>query len=302
MKLRVLRRLTELALTIPEMWAKMIQHRFSTSRDPDPWGSAFTGHLDAASGTGGGDHHRRDGERADGVKADAGSGRGGAPVSSGTIERRLCLSVSGWSELASAATHGTQTGADAGGVWHPARWQPSPAGFLAQPGRKPSGLGRVAAGSVPARPGGPIARPDSHRRLRRLGGGDSHGLSPGAASALLGAQDAQHFGESTEVRLRRGEGGPDSWGSAFMLHSWACGAAGSALPWHGRGRRFDPDQVHQISQWFSSHRHFDPEVLQARRLVFPMATSVLRTEITEAVYRSPRNNERLYSMATFCVS
>ena len=31
---------------------------------------------------------------------------------------------------------------------------------------------------------------------------------------------------------------------------WACGAAGSALPWHGRGRRFDPDQVHQISQQF----------------------------------------------------
>jgi hypothetical protein len=27
---------------------------------------------------------------------------------------------------------------------------------------------------------------------------------------------------------------------------WACGAAGSALPWHGRGRRFDPDQVHQL--------------------------------------------------------
>src|SRR6185437_13315777 len=25
---------------------------------------------------------------------------------------------------------------------------------------------------------------------------------------------------------------------------WACGAVGSALPWHGRGRRFDPDQVH----------------------------------------------------------
>src|SRR5258707_14901079 len=31
---------------------------------------------------------------------------------------------------------------------------------------------------------------------------------------------------------------------AFL--SWACGAAGSALPWHGRGRRFDPDQVHQF--------------------------------------------------------
>src|ERR1700729_1260717 len=32
-----------------------------------------------------------------------------------------------------------------------------------------------------------------------------------------------------------------------VIHSamWACAAAGSALPWHGRGRRFDPDQVHQ---------------------------------------------------------
>src|ERR1700722_6923440 len=33
---------------------------------------------------------------------------------------------------------------------------------------------------------------------------------------------------------------------------WACGAAGSALPWHGRGHRFDPDQVHQIFQAFRS--------------------------------------------------
>src|ERR1017187_5470928 len=32
---------------------------------------------------------------------------------------------------------------------------------------------------------------------------------------------------------------------------WACGAAGSALPWHGRGHRFDPDQVHQITQQLS---------------------------------------------------
>jgi len=29
---------------------------------------------------------------------------------------------------------------------------------------------------------------------------------------------------------------------------WACGAVGSALPWHGRGHRFDPDQVHQLNQ------------------------------------------------------
>jgi hypothetical protein len=33
---------------------------------------------------------------------------------------------------------------------------------------------------------------------------------------------------------------------------WACGAAGSALPWHGRGHRFDPDQVHQTTPTKSS--------------------------------------------------
>jgi DNA-3-methyladenine glycosylase II len=33
---------------------------------------------------------------------------------------------------------------------------------------------------------------------------------------------------------------------------WACGAAGSALPWHGRGHRFDPGQVHQSNQTFSA--------------------------------------------------
>ncbi len=32
---------------------------------------------------------------------------------------------------------------------------------------------------------------------------------------------------------------------AFCLQSWACGAAGSALPWHGRGRRFDPHRPYQ---------------------------------------------------------
>src|SRR5271165_4654131 len=26
---------------------------------------------------------------------------------------------------------------------------------------------------------------------------------------------------------------------------WACGAVGSALPWHGRGREFESHQVHQ---------------------------------------------------------
>jgi hypothetical protein len=40
--------------------------------------------------------------------------------------------------------------------------------------------------------------------------------------------------------------------STSFLEEWACGAAGSALPWHGRGRRFDPDQVHQSSESLSS--------------------------------------------------
>src|SRR5579859_4978717 len=39
----------------------------------------------------------------------------------------------------------------------------------------------------------------------------------------------------------------------FDPSEWACGAAGSALPWHGRGRRFDPDQVHQIHQQLSGY-------------------------------------------------
>jgi putative transposase len=38
-----------------------------------------------------------------------------------------------------------------------------------------------------------------------FGGGDSHGVSAGAASALLGAQDAQPPGEGAEMRLRRNE-------------------------------------------------------------------------------------------------
>src|ERR1700757_4404064 len=54
-----------------------------------------------------------------------------------------------------------------------------------------------------------------------------------------------------------------------VAHSWACGAAGSALPWHGRGRRFDPDQVHQILpqylRGFPVHQHF-PRIAHFGRL------------------------------------
>ena len=34
---------------------------------------------------------------------------------------------------------------------------------------------------------------------------------------------------------------------------WACGAVGSALPWHGRGQGFESLQVHQIPQTLSAH-------------------------------------------------
>src|ERR1700692_177022 len=40
---------------------------------------------------------------------------------------------------------------------------------------------------------------------------------------------------------------------------WACGAAGSALPWHGRGHRFDPDQVHQIIRFRIINLQGSPE-------------------------------------------
>src|SRR2546428_699271 len=114
----------------------------------DP-GSVFAGHQHAASGTSGGHHHGRSRERADGVEADAGSGRGSAPVSSGTIERRLCLSVSGRSELAGAAAGGTQASTDAGGVRDSARWQPSLAGFLARWDRSYPGMVRRLQQDLP---------------------------------------------------------------------------------------------------------------------------------------------------------
>src|SRR6266481_7866389 len=55
---------------------------------------------------------------------------------------------------------------------------------------------------------------------------------------------------------------PTCRASAFRLYkAWACGAAGSALPWHGRGRRFDPDQVHQ-----TSHDNPAPNALKRGRI------------------------------------
>src|SRR5579871_6914906 len=54
---------------------------------------------------------------------------------------------------------------------------------------------------------------------------------------------------------------------------WACGAVGSALPWHGRGREFESHQVHQFPRLdanngadtestFSNFQHGLPEKLK----------------------------------------
>ena len=52
------------------------------------------------------------------------------------------------------------------------------------------------------------------------------------------------YDEAAWTRLKRVEAGGILRVSIRLV--WACGAVGSALPWHGRGRRFEPDQVHQI--------------------------------------------------------
>src|SRR5439155_20548193 len=117
-----------------------------------------------------------------------------------------CLLVFGWSEPAGAASGGAQAGADVGGLRGAARRHPSFAGLPTQSGRESGGLGGAAAGSLSARAGRQAPGADRHRRLRGFGGGDSNGVSAGATSALLGAQDAEYSGESAQVRLRRSEG------------------------------------------------------------------------------------------------
>src|SRR6202030_2190755 len=126
-------------------------------RHADP-GGVFARHFDPAGGAGGGHADRRSGEPADGVEVDPRPGRGGAPVSSGAVERRLRVSVSGRSQPAGAASGGAQAGADAGSIRRAVRWHASLTGFYAQPGRESGGLGRSARGSLSARTGRPTTR------------------------------------------------------------------------------------------------------------------------------------------------
>src|SRR5437763_156103 len=60
---------------------------------------------------------------------------------------------------------------------------------------------------------------------------------------------------------------------------------GSALPWHGRGRRFDPDQVHQINQLLNNFNSLQLGSILAANfqrpaktaLLFPFSTATCRT-------------------------
>src|SRR3989304_7811919 len=48
----------------------------------------------------------------------------------------------------------------------------------------------------------------------------------------------------------------------YPILSWGCSSVGRALEWHSRGRRFDPDQLHQ-SPCPDGHNHLadDPPLL-----------------------------------------
>src|SRR5207237_6812425 len=115
--------------------------------------------------------------------------------------------VPGRSESANAAAGGSEAGADAGGLWRPAGWQPAITVVFAQPGRKPGSVGRITARPLSAGAGRPEPAAGGHRWVPGISGSPADRLSPGAASALLGAQDAQHFEEGAEARLRDREAG-----------------------------------------------------------------------------------------------
>src|SRR5579872_7306600 len=75
-------------------------------------------------------------------------------------------------------------------------------------------------------------------------------------------------------------------------HEWACGAAGSALPWHGRGRRFDPDQVHQIPQPTSAaDANVSSHMMEGRpwSIVLPF---LVRLNLQQASIKKPESADK----------
>ncbi len=116
--------------------------------------------------------------------------------------------------------------------------------FLRSQGEGQADWGSSLTRPLPARTGRPIAAVDSHRRLCWSGGSDSHHLSAGATSALLGAQDAQHSGEGTEVRLRRSE----SWSPAIYKAESRAQAQAAFRRFRARWHRTYPGVVKRLGR------------------------------------------------------
>ena len=96
---------------------------------------------------------------------------------------------------------GPQAGANAGGLRGEAGWSARTVGLSAHARVRARRTGNLCSMIFPARLGGKAFATDCDRRLSWFGGCYPDRLSPGSASALLGAQDAQHPGESQKARL-----------------------------------------------------------------------------------------------------
>ena len=188
------RRAPEVALLIREAFLRGISH--------------------AAGGTGGGHADRRSGERADGVEVDAATWtkRCASFIRRGCSDDYAYLFLDGVSLRVRRPAGRKRVqmlvayGVRRDGTRHLLA-------FLRSQGESQSDWEGLLQDLYRRGLEGQQLRLDRHRRLCRTGGGDSHRLSAGAASALLGAQDAQYLGESAQARLRRGE----SRGQAIYL-------------------------------------------------------------------------------------
>src|SRR5690348_15233252 len=116
------------------------------------------------------------------------------------------LSVSRWRLAEGAARLRPAARAAIGGLRSAAGRPARVAGLHAGQRREPGSLGRAVERSVLPRAARPEFAIGRNRRLRRAGAGDRDGLSPCPTPALLGAQDAQHFGEGPAARRSAGQG------------------------------------------------------------------------------------------------
>src|SRR5262249_38390454 len=146
----------------------------------------FAGDFYAPGRAGGSHGDRRNGECADGIQTDAGTGPCGGSLSSATAGRRLGLSGAGRGVVEGAARLWAAAGAAAGGLRSPLQRPARAAGIHAGQGRKPKRLGRAAERFVSAWVGRAAAAASDHRWLSRVGASLGDGLSASTASTLLG--------------------------------------------------------------------------------------------------------------------